>query len=201
MDKCPCCERGFWRINDFPIVLVVRVDRLEFPEFVEGRRGERSIKIEESEKILPKKVLKLFKEQRPRRARFGGMIYTAHADGYEVHEDLTDEYKRAAESAPVEKYLSTLESLAGQETETRNVLPKFELVKFDQHVGSFYRVPNTDALLDVRKDVKTDADGWINGTAKCTIALFDDAHFAYSVDMARLVYEGKLIGAPVSVFP
>jgi hypothetical protein len=101
VEQCPCCLRAFERLQDFPRVLVHRVERLPAPEYIDHL----------SEEAARLQVRLIWRGQKdPDQLLAAGI-------------NRTPEIAAAYESEEVQGYLSLLESLVGQEVSPESLAP------------------------------------------------------------------------------
>lgn len=124
VDRCSCCLRAFEKMQDYPLILVRRVERLPLPEFMDHFSAEAA-----------QLQLQLYREERqdPNRLWSAGI-------------NRTPEIAAAYESEEVQKYLRFLESHQGQEVAPDELAPQSTS---HAYFKGTYPIPDTRILLSL----------------------------------------------------
>ena len=154
MHKCPSCDREFERIFDYPLVHVVKFERLPIsselvlPDFgyeifvgPDSRCGNRR---------PPQEVLDFFKANK-KEEEFEHKGYTWYKQGDWNFANYRKGIKNAKDiiMAQINPYFENLEKLVGKEVSTKQILPSFGKTRDD-----YCRIPDTryDLTLEESSD-------------------------------------------------
>ena len=124
---CPCCNREFKGIFDYPRVLIISFEMLPIPEALDYHSAEAAKK---RSKITAEDI------SDPSRIVWRGI-------------NMTPEISRACEQADVKEYLEKLSGLTGNEISPKNLLPSFKSHSIFKWA---YPVQNTNVLLSLKDD-------------------------------------------------
>lgn len=138
MDKCPCCERKFQSIYEFPLIYLSSFERLEVKETIlefQGNLRERIFKKgwfstkELDNPAIPREVIDSYRRCGVGTLKVGKMLYERRLDPvafYQVSEDVTDAARPAIDSLAVKDALSFLESLVDKEIDPNILKERFQ---------------------------------------------------------------------------
>lgn len=207
VDKCPSCDRGFWKTEDFPRVYVAKVSIIkpgEVPDAIPKHTYEDLL-----EKETPKDVLAYFKEH-------PGEEELVHSDGFiykipfkdtkkyqelkerheleescgprlwKRHHNFAPEVRKIIEDESLKQYLEKLKKIVGQEVLTAEIMPDWKQgeIKLD-----------LEDSVDLRGNVEK-----INGYRVSKISLIApsgdfmglDTFFQEILEVGHIEYEGRL---------
>ncbi len=135
MDKCPCCERKFSGISDFPLAKIIKFTRIPLPKIV---CSAKHIEFDDDEpltdkSVFPKEVLKEFRGIFEGCVSYQGKVYirevvSAERGLLKIGEDVTEIVKEAVNTPNVRNTLSALENFVGKEIKTQGLL---NMLKFE----------------------------------------------------------------------
>ena len=196
MDKCPTCDRQFERFEDYPLIYLVKFQKIEVPELIGGSSSElhpekKSRQL--SNQPIPKKVLKLFQESGKNVISYDGKVYEKleqHSEGttwYKSSQDITGIVKRAIVLPEIQGSLSALESFVGKEILTKSILalPAFSrrlrIEDYDDISLLCYGYDEPENGLRVAKINLNGA--WSGGSISGA---------GISQDLAQISYEGRI---------
>lgn len=196
MKDCPACARTFEKLEDFPLIVLQKLTRLEIPDKVKLPFEDRTLFAESEyygKEEAPGQVVGLLENSEDKLVEFDGWNWyrMSYGTGYiykRRKEDIKDEV-----AGLLEPYLQKLEGLVGNELPTSEFVPPFER---DSYFKFSFRIPDTGynlALVEGKNDEHT--GDRISRVSNLTILGqgFERSTLRDIVSIARLEYEGKVI--------
>lgn len=175
VDRCPCCQRPFEKMLDYPQVFVRRVEVLPIPEVMDD-----------------------WSEEAARASRAGGLAaeeQTPQELLSQIGISRTQEVALAYQSKAVETYFSALASCTGQELPSTELTPPLEP---DRVFKWAYPIPGTQLYLALSEAAPQEEK------RVCEVAIYGRGPNLGSAGgptlmrfgpVAAIYYEGRILGS------
>ena len=198
--KCPTCEHKLEHVFDYPLIEIKKVERLQLPEHIKGRKIEVSLR----KRHLPSEVRDFFKKDNVdelyenksgsiyiRNYQFAPFPKKIPLKTFTQYDDALPQIKNLIEKGEIGEYLHWLESKVGK------VVKKEEFLGREDKVESalIYSLEFVNELRDYDRNfdphtfiLKLDQGEWGN----CSFYSFRESFWGEPAELAKLNLEGKL---------
>lgn len=158
-DKCPCCEREFLCLEDYPVINIISFEKINIPTSLLNQEyiiyvGPKS---KANNEKAPAEVLAFFKlNHEAKEFEHQGWHWTLEKDNLKEDCYLRHRYENFDQRdiiiAKLNPYLDSLEKLIGKEVLKEELLPQFEK---DRCFKFAYNIPETEYKLAFHEQEET----------------------------------------------
>lgn len=220
MKQCPYCDKKFEKLRDFPLIKIIKFERLKLPEII-GHFGMMTFYDEK--KVLPHERLELFLSPLPEEALksfeesgrdivlYEKMVFKKTGEQtkngtilYEGGKDITEIVNKTTETSQVQETFKALENLVGKEIEPKQLLslPAFTQFEVGKYKDFSLLLRNSSKKDELKNDLRIntlslvgDWDGMHISDPISGEDLGNYSRYAFpkiSCNLAELYFEGRL---------